>query len=64
MNLQVRIIIYIQHDNYGRISSCVGLLLHDQLKHVEGTFITGVLSGMLESIDWFDVPNKQIYRFF
>ena len=38
MNLQVRIIIYIQHDNYRRISSCVGLLLHNLLKHVEGMF--------------------------
>ena len=32
------IIIYIQHDNYRRISSCVGLLLQDLLKHVEGMF--------------------------
>ena len=38
MNFQVRIIIYIQHDNYRHISLCVGLLLHHLLKHVEGMF--------------------------
>ena len=37
MNLQVRIIIFIQHDNYRRIiSSCEGLLLQDLLKTCGG----------------------------
>ena len=36
--LQVQIIIYLQHDNYRRISSCVGLLLRYLLKHVESMF--------------------------